>query len=154
MIPPGPPPSRPPAAAGFTLIELAVTATVIGLLIGVALPRIHAILDRLRVRQASHEVWAAVSLGRSAAIHRAEHTRVIVDETAGVVQLRHASDTLRQWPVGRAHGVTLRASRDTLTFSPTGLGYGASNTTIVVARGRLADTLVVSRLGRVRVSWQ
>jgi hypothetical protein len=56
--------------------------------------------------------------------------------------------------VGAAHGVTLRASRDTLTFAPTGLGHGASNTTIVVSRGRRADTLVVSRLGRVRASWQ
>lgn len=154
MIPPAPPSSRPWAATGFTLLELVVTASVIGLLAGVALPRVHAVLDRLRVRQAAHEVWAAVSLGRSAAIHRAGYTRVIVDEAAGVVQLRHATDTLRNWPIGRAHGVTLHASRDTMTFSPTGLGYGASNTTIVVARGRLADTLVVSRLGRVRVSWQ
>ena len=111
-------------------------------------------MDHLRVRQAAHEVWAALSLGRSAAIHRAGYTRVIIDETGGTIHLRHATDTLRRWPVGPAHGVALRASRDTLTFAPTGLGYGASNTTIVVSRGRRADTLVVSRLGRVRASWQ
>ncbi|MEN9790417.1 MAG: hypothetical protein RLZZ63_75, partial [Gemmatimonadota bacterium] len=138
----------------FTLAELVVTTTVIGLMAAVGLPKGARLLDHLRVRQAAHEVWAALSLGRSAAIHRAGYTRVIIDETGGSIHLRHATDTLRRWLVGPAHGVTLRASRDTLTFAPTGLGYGASNTTIIISRGWRADTLVVSRLGRVRASWQ
>jgi prepilin-type N-terminal cleavage/methylation domain-containing protein len=149
MIPLLPPPRR-----GFTLVELIVVSTLIGLLATVGIPKGSRVLDHLRVRQAAHEVWGALSLGRSAAMHRAGYTRVIIDETAGTIHLRHAADTLRRWPVGAAHKVTLRATRDTLTFAPTGLGYGASNTTIVVSRGRRADTLVVSRLGRVRASWQ
>lgn len=147
-------PLLPPRRRGFTLAELVVTTTVIGLMATVGLPKGARLLDHLRVRQAAHEVWAALSLGRSAAIHRAGYTRVIIDETGGTIHLRHDADTLRRWPVGPAHGVTLRASRDTLTFAPTGLGYGASNTTIVVSRGARADTLVMSRLGRVRASWQ
>lgn len=147
-------PLLPPRRRGFTLAELLVTTTVIGLMATVGLPKGARLLDHLRVRQAAHEVWAALSLGRSAAIHRAGYTRVIIDETGGTIHLRHAADTLRRWPVGPAHGVTLRASRDTLTFAPTGLGYGVSNTTIVISRGARADTLVVSRLGRVRASWQ
>ncbi|MDQ8151738.1 MAG: prepilin-type N-terminal cleavage/methylation domain-containing protein [Gemmatimonadota bacterium] len=147
-------PAPPRAPLGFTLVELVMTSTLIGILASIALPKGAQMMDHLRVRQAAHEVWAALSLGRSAAIHRAGYTRVIIDETGGSIHLRHATDTLRRWPVGAAHGVTLRASRDTLTFAPTGLGYGASNTTIVVSRGRRADTLVVSRLGRVRASWQ
>ena len=147
-------PLLPQSRRGFTLAELLVVATLVGLLASVGIPRGARLLDHLRVRQAAHEVWAALALGRSAAIHRAGYTRVLIDESAGTVVLRHAADTLRHWPVGRAHGVALWASRDTLTFAPTGLGYGASNTTIVVSRGARADTLVVSRLGRVRASWQ
>ena len=146
-------PLLPSARRGFTLVELVVVSTLIGLMAAISIPKGTRLLDHLRVRQAAQEVWAALSLGRSAAIHRAGYTRVIIDEAAGTVVLRHAADTLRRWPVGPMHGVALRASRDTLIFAPTGLGYGASNTTIVISRGARADTLVVSRLGRVRASW-
>jgi len=37
-----------------------------------------------------------------------------------------------------------------MAYAPNGLGYGASNLTLVLRRGERAETLVVSRLGRVR----
>jgi hypothetical protein len=37
-----------------------------------------------------------------------------------------------------------------VTYSPTGLGFGASNLTLVITRRQTTDTVVVSRLGRVR----
>jgi hypothetical protein len=46
--------------------------------------------------------------------------------------------------------VSLSTSRDSLAFDVRGLGYGAANLTLVARRGAAADTLVVSRLGRVR----
>ena len=44
----------------------------------------------------------------------------------------------------------LIASRLTVLYGPSGRGWGASNTSIAVTRGRWVDTLFVSRLGRVR----
>ena len=49
-----------------------------------------------------------------------------------------------------AHGVRLGATRLELRYTPNGLGYGASNTRLTIGRGRSADTVIVSRLGRVR----
>ena len=57
-------------------------------------------------------------------------------------------DHLAFWE--RAHGVTLSATRDSMAYAPNGLGYGASNLSIIVRRGAVTDTVVVSRLGRVR----
>ena len=48
-----------------------------------------------------------------------------------------------------ARRATIAVTRDSITYAPTGLGYGAANTRIIVARGRWADTITTSRLGRV-----
>jgi hypothetical protein len=52
--------------------------------------------------------------------------------------------------IGFAHGVRLGGTRDSLTYDPRGLGRGAANLSIVVRRGTIAETVFVSRLGRVR----
>jgi len=52
--------------------------------------------------------------------------------------------------IGTELGVTLRASRDSVVYGPSGRGYGATNTTLIVSLNGIEDTVTVSRLGRVR----
>jgi hypothetical protein len=59
-------------------------------------------------------------------------------------------DTLEQRPLREVHQVEFSSSRDSIAFAPSGLGYGAANTQIIVSRGVAADTISVSRLGRAR----
>jgi len=132
---------------GFTLLELVVTCALIGLFASVALPRTGGALDRLRVTQAAEAVAA------TAAIARSTYLRVIVDEATASMRVEGDRDTLLVRSVGADHRVTLRATRDTITYAPSGLGYGLANTTIVVASGARAETVTVSRLGRLRTSW-
>ena len=75
-----------------------------------------------------------------------------LDTARGELDLRAHGRLLAVHALGHAHGVTLAGSRDSLAFDVRGLGYGASNLTLVVRRGRAAETLVVSRLGRVRLT--
>ncbi len=138
---------------GFTLLELVVTCALIGLFASVALPRTGGALDRLRVTQAAEAVAGAVHLGRTAAIARSSYLRVVVDEATASMRVEGDRDTVLVRSVGADHRVTLRATRDTITYAPSGLGYGLANTTIVVASGARAETVTVSRLGRVRTSW-
>jgi hypothetical protein len=37
-----------------------------------------------------------------------------------------------------------------MVYDPRGLGFGAANLSLVLSRGDAADTLTVSRLGRVK----
>jgi Tfp pilus assembly protein FimT len=138
---------------GLTLAELVVVCTLTVLVAGIALPRTRHLLDGLRLRQAAHEVAAAATLARAAAIRRAAYARVVVDEAAGTVQVESDGDTLLRRDLTRLHRVALRASRETVTYAPTGLGFGVANSTIVVSIGQRAETVTVSRLGRMRTSY-
>lgn len=138
---------------GLTLVELVLTCTFVGLVIGVAFPRVGDALDHLRVRQAGHEVAGALTLGRAAAIRRGGYADVIVDEARGSIRVEVGNDTLFHRALRDLHRVQLRASKDTISFAPSGFGYGVSNSTIVVSIKARAETVTVSRLGRMRRSW-
>lgn len=138
---------------GATLAELLVVCTVMAIAASVAAPRARAVLDGLRLRQAAHEVSGAVTLTRAAAIRRGERARLVVNESAASVVVESGADTLLRRDLWRMHHVALRASRDTITFAPSGLGYGIANSTIVLSIGQRAETVTVSRLGRARTSF-
>lgn len=138
---------------GVTLVELVVTCTFAGLVAGIALPRAGALLDTIRLQQASHEVAGAVTLARAVAIRRASYARLIIDDVRDELRIESGTDTLHRRALGAMHRVSLSASRDTITYAPSGLGYGVANSTIVVSIGQRAETVTVSRLGRMRRSF-
>jgi Tfp pilus assembly protein FimT len=138
---------------GVTLLELIVVCTFIAITAGLALPRAKYVLDGLRIRQAAHEVSGAVAITRAAAIRRGESARLVVDRPAGSIRVESSGDTLLERQLRRMHYVQLHATRDTVTFGANGLGFGVANSTIVVSIGARAETVVVSRLGRARVSY-
>ncbi len=138
---------------GTTLVELIVFCTLIALVAGISFPRAHAVLDGLRIRQAAHEVSGALMLTRAAAIRRGERARVIVDQASATIRVESGGDTLLRRDLGAMHHVALHSSRDTMTYAPTGLGWGLANSTIVVSIGVRAETVTVARLGRTRTSY-
>jgi Tfp pilus assembly protein FimT len=138
---------------GLTLAELVMTCTFVGLVAGIAVPRIGALLDTIRLQQASHEVAGAVTLARAVAIRRANYARLIIDGARDELRIESGMDTLHRRDLHAMHRVRLRASRDTITYAPSGLGYGVANSTIVVSIGQRAETVTVSRLGRMRRSF-
>jgi len=137
----------------YTLMELVVVCTFVALAAGVALPRGKYLLDGLRLRQAAHEVSGAIALTRVAAIRRGQVARLVVDRPAGSIRVESGGDTLLIRALRAMHYVQLHATRDTVTFGANGLGVGVANSTIVVRIGARAETVVVSRMGRARVSY-
>jgi type II secretory pathway pseudopilin PulG len=133
-----------------TLIELMLALVLVGILTTIAAPRLIAAIDRLSVRSASQDVVLALAAARATATRRGDYVSFLADPRAGSVRVSCGAETLFARDLLHGHGVQLEASRESVTFAPTGLGWGAANTTLVVSRGGYADTVVTSRLGRVR----
>ncbi len=135
---------------GFNIVELIIVTAIVGILAAVVIPRASSFLDSIEVRGAVTEIESLFSLARHVAIARGAQSSIAIDPAAGTLTVQSGTDTVRRREVGPAHGVTISANRTLVTYSPTGLGFGASNLTLVVTRSQTTDTVVVSRLGRVR----
>ena len=135
---------------GLTLIELCLVLTIIGLTMLIASRQLMLYLDRTAARAAVAEAASVVVRARDEAVAQHAMTSVSFDTITAALVLRARGAPISRTALGHAHGVTLSTNRDSLAFDVRGLGYGAANLTMVARRGRAAETLVVSRLGRVR----
>jgi prepilin-type N-terminal cleavage/methylation domain-containing protein len=144
--------SSPPAPrrSGFTLVELCLVLTVLGLVATIAVRQLGLYLDRAAARAAVVEAAALVARARDEAMALRSPVSVRFDTIADALELRTGGALRSRAALGHAHGVELSANRDSLAYDVRGLGYGAANLTLVARRGRAAESLVVSRLGRLR----
>jgi Tfp pilus assembly protein FimT len=134
----------------FTLIELAVTLCTLSILLAIAIPWAGEVLDRVKVYGAAVEIESIFSAARHIAIARAAQATVEIDTVSRSIHVSVGSDTVRKREIGATHDVSLSASRARMSYSATGMGYGAANLSVVVRRNSSVDTVFVSRLGRVR----
>jgi prepilin-type N-terminal cleavage/methylation domain-containing protein len=134
----------------FTLIELTVTLCIVSILSAIAVPRAGRFLDGIHVRGAVIEVESLFSAARHLAIARASQVTVEIDTVSRTIYVSADGDTLRKRAIGAEHDVRLASTRARMTYSATGMGYGAANLSVVVRRNSVADTVFVSRLGRLR----
>jgi Tfp pilus assembly protein FimT len=139
-----------PIRWGFTLVELVLVVTILGLVSIIGVRELGHHLDRMAVRGAVQETAAVVARARDEALAQRALVSLRIDTGLATLTVRARGERLALFALGKAHGVSLSTSRDSITFDARGLGYGAANFTLVARRGSAADTLVVSRLGRVR----
>lgn len=134
-----------------TLVELLVIVALIALVTGFVLPSFKRGFDRLKTRAAAQETMTAFFTARASAIALGRRTAVVLDEAKGRVLVVAGSDTLLVRAIRTGHGVTMTATRDSMAFFPDGLGLGGANLNVVLTRGAAADTVIVSREGRVKL---
>jgi prepilin-type N-terminal cleavage/methylation domain-containing protein len=134
----------------FTILELTVTLCILSILSAIAIPWAGGILDRVQVRSAADDIESLFGAARHIAIAHAAHATVEIDTVARSISVSVGDDTVRKREIGSAHDVLLSATRTRMSYSATGIGYGAANLSVVVRRNRAVDTVFVSRLGRVR----
>ncbi len=135
---------------GYTIAEMIVVMVVAGVLAAIALPRMVAATDRVRARGAAADVSAAFAGAREQALTARALVAVVLDTAGRTVMVRSRDRVVLVRDVGKLYGVRMSASRDSMSYDPRGLGFGAANLSVVLRRGQAAETVSVSRLGRVR----
>ncbi|MES2521155.1 MAG: GspH/FimT family pseudopilin [Gemmatimonadota bacterium] len=108
------------------------------------------LLDAVHVHGAARAVGDLLALAREEASATGVRTAVRFEAAAGRVVVHAGTDTIARYELALHGDVRLDASRDSMAYAPSGLGYGAANTRVILHKGASAETLTVSRLGRVR----
>jgi prepilin-type N-terminal cleavage/methylation domain-containing protein len=135
---------------GMTAIEMVVVLSLIALMVGIVAPTFGRVRDGIAVRNAAAEAVSAFAVARQAAIVRGARAALTVDRPPGHITVVVRGEMLLQRNLEETYGVTISSTRDSTAYSPLGHGFGAANLSLVIARGRVAETIFVSREGRVR----
>src|SRR5262249_57395585 len=75
---------------------------------------------------------------------------VVIDSASGVVEVRAGGVRVSRRELAAVYGIVLASNRDSAVYDARGLGFGVTNLTVTVRRGRFVDTLTMSRLGRTK----
>lgn len=136
---------------GFTLSEMALVLSITGAVLGIALPKLGTLRDSIAVEHAAWQIVSAHQRARVVAITRSRPALLTVAQ--GTLSIRLQGAGAAMWDNGgpAALGVSLAGPPRTLIFSPVGITMGLSNATFALSRGAAARSVVVSRLGRVRI---
>jgi type IV fimbrial biogenesis protein FimT len=135
----------------ITLPEVMLILAVVAVLLGIAVPTLSRVMDQIEVEAATGHLVAAHHRARLMAISRGQVLTLSID--SGSVSIRPGTGAAPLWqqPGPAAAGVHLSGPSKSFTFSPEGYTLGLSNVSLLLTRGSSARTIVISRLGRIRV---
>jgi len=138
---------------GATLPELVVALSIVGLVLGIATPRLSEPLDTLVVEHAAGEIAGAHARARVAAVVESRVTLLHISPDSLVMESVEPAGPVRRWsmPGPGPLGVVMTGGARTLTFSPAGITMGFSNASWTLTKGAATRRVVISRLGRVRI---
>lgn len=147
---------------GVTLFELLIVVAMLGLLTGLAYPRIGAILNKTNLRASRVALSTAVATARASAAQRG--CRAVVHFTSGASGVAWVTACPRLAPgagtvdtigaieqIASRYQVTLTPTRDSIQYDPRGLSMDNLATTVLITHvgSSNTDSLQVNVLGKV-----
>lgn len=141
--------------SGFTLIEMLIVMTLIGVISAVALPRMNGAMMREATRSARREVATQVTRARNAAAQRGCRATLHMDAAAdkvwvtackasgnGVDTIGPVSDLATRYKVDMA------VAEDSLPFAANSLGLGTGTIGFTFTRNSYSVAMRVTPVGR------
>jgi prepilin-type N-terminal cleavage/methylation domain-containing protein len=142
--------------SGFTLVELLIVITIMGLMGMFVYPKLRGTTTSLSVRNARQQVLTMLVVARAASVQNGSEARFIRSGNVArvVVDSSGTFVTLLSRDLYQEHGVTLAnggaAPRDTIRFDSRGMGIGlAGAATFKFTNSTVRDSICVSKYGKV-----
>lgn len=141
--------------AGFSLIEMLVTVSMLGIMIGMAAPAVSADISHARVNRAAQVVAADLEQALSMAGRQRRPVRVVIDGSAKEIQLidRVSGQLISRRVLGDLSEYKLYSvagSPSTVDLLPQGVA--TASTIVTLSAGGYSRTVTMTRGGHVRVS--
>jgi prepilin-type N-terminal cleavage/methylation domain-containing protein len=137
--------------SGYTLPEVALALVIAGLLLGIALPRLTALKQEVAIELAAQALVSAHRRARTLAITSGHPAILSVADRSLRITLSGAAQPQWLGPGPLEQGIAITGTPRDLTFSPLGITTGLSNATFNLVLGSAMRSVVVSRLGRIRI---
>ena len=134
-------------SAGFTLIEMLVSLTIMGALIAIAIPKFGKLLPGIRLASAARQVATDLQLARMRAISRHANQTVTFNTTTATYTFG-ASDTRNLSQMYPGTTITSLSPAVNPTFTTTGT---ANATTITLTNNGVTKQIQVVTIGRVNI---
>jgi type II secretion system protein H len=148
-------PSMVQRKSGFTFVEVLIVMLVIGIVLGIAYPKLTVLRARNNVLSAKQRVAATIAAARQSAIARGVPVKFVVkgDTIFAVASPYGATDSVqRAFDVHGSYGTTLDGDEFEILFDPRGLATGFNVTrSIYVTYADKVDTMCVHTFGRVQM---
>ncbi len=137
---------------GYTTIELVVALCIIGILASTALLTYSHIRDGIAVNSATDEIVTILGTARQVARAQSRNTTILIKDDPATLSMILGDHQISAREIGSLYGVKLKTNRSSVTYAPNGFTTGVANFTLTISKGRAADTISMSRLGRVKRS--
>jgi type II secretion system protein H len=143
--------------AGYTLVELIVALVILGILTGMAAPRMTGLLTRNRLDQAANQVVGDVAYARMVAVRAGQRVNVEFFDAGYRIARADAAEVTKVVDLAREHpGMRLevregesRGVPGTLTFDSRGVLRQGEGLRVVLRRDDQAAVLEITVAGKV-----
>ncbi len=139
---------------GLSLIELLLVIVILGLAALITLPRLEGPLARITVATETQRLASAHMRARMLALTTSRIAVLHFRPDSLTIGLVEGHDTVTRWreagPASR--GVTLSGPTHSVLVAPTAVGLGVSNGTWTLAYHGVTRSVILSRLGRLRIA--